>query len=78
MHIFAAQLSPQVAAVCPEPAEAGTRAALIATQMLGFALCRYVLLLPPMVRPSADEVAGWLGPTIQRYLTQPLTPPIDG
>jgi AcrR family transcriptional regulator len=71
-QIFATQLAPQVAAICPDPAEAATRAALIATQMLGFALCRYVLRLPPVSHASTDEIAGWLGPTIQRYLTQSL------
>jgi hypothetical protein len=41
---------------------------LIATQVLGLALCRYVLRLPPVVAMSHDEVVAWLGPTVQRYL----------
>jgi AcrR family transcriptional regulator len=67
-QIFANQLTPHVAAVCPDPAQAATRATLVASQMLGFALCRYVLRLPPAVHMSTEEVAGWLGPTLQRYL----------
>ena len=44
------------------------RAGLVATQVLGLALCRYVLRLPPVVAMSRDEVVAWLGPTVQRYL----------
>jgi AcrR family transcriptional regulator len=66
-QIFVAQLKPMVAGLVP--AEAAVRAGLLATQMLGFALCRYVLRLPPVVTMSRDDIVGWLGPTIQRYLT---------
>ncbi len=65
--IFGIQLQPLVAAWAP-PGEAGKRAGLIATQILGLALCRFVLRLPPVVDMSQDEVVEWLGPTIQRYL----------
>jgi AcrR family transcriptional regulator len=65
--IFGTQLEPLVASVAPA-SEAGMRAGLIATQILGMALCRFVLRLPPVVAMSNDEVVDWLGPTIQRYL----------
>jgi hypothetical protein len=48
--------------------QASTRAGLIATQILGLALCRFVLRLPPVAEMSRDDVVNWLGPTIQRYL----------
>jgi ABC-type Zn2+ transport system substrate-binding protein/surface adhesin len=37
--------------------------------MLGLALTRYVLELPPIAALSAAELVAWMGPTIQRYLT---------
>jgi AcrR family transcriptional regulator len=64
--IFSSQLWPVIAKV--NPADAPRRAGLIATQVLGLALCRYVLRLPPVIAMSHDEVIAWLGPTIQRYL----------
>ncbi|MEU8786527.1 TetR family transcriptional regulator [Streptomyces sp. NPDC048637] len=67
--VFAEQIEPVLAAVCPVPEEAPTRAALIASQILGMALCRYVLHIPPAVGLSRDEVIAWLAPTVQRYLT---------
>ncbi|MEU6882820.1 TetR family transcriptional regulator [Streptomyces sp. NPDC046712] len=69
--IFAAQLGPIALGVCPDPAEAPRRAALVASQILGMALARYVLRLPPAVTMSREEVVAWLGPTVQRYLTAP-------
>lgn len=66
-EIFAAQLRPAIAAL--NPADAPRRAVLIASQMLGVALCRLVLKLPPIVEMSHAELASWLGPTLQRYLT---------
>ncbi|MCV7031691.1 TetR/AcrR family transcriptional regulator [Mycobacterium sherrisii] len=68
--IFQAQIQPLAAALVPE-AQAATRAGLVATQILGMALCRFVLRLPPVVQMSNDEVVEWLGPTIQRYLAAP-------
>ncbi|MEU9111908.1 TetR family transcriptional regulator [Streptomyces sp. NPDC048483] len=67
--IFADQIRPALEAVCPVPEEAATRAALIASQILGMALCRYVLHMPPAVALSHDELIAWLAPTVQRYLT---------
>ncbi|OKK05821.1 TetR family transcriptional regulator [Streptomyces sp. CB03234] len=67
--VFKAQLGPIAAGVCPDPADAPRRAALAASQILGMALARYVLRLPPAVDMSREEVIAWLGPTIQRYLT---------
>ncbi|MEH1013564.1 TetR family transcriptional regulator [Micromonospora sp. CPCC 206060] len=70
-QIFGAQLAPALARVCPDPADAARRAGLVATQMLGLALTRYILRLPPVVAMSPDELATWLGPTLDRYLTTP-------
>src|SRR6266704_2493597 len=67
--IFATQVMPAVAPLCKDRATAATRVGLIATQMLGMALCRYVLRLPPVVALDRAALIGWLAPTIQRYLT---------
>jgi AcrR family transcriptional regulator len=67
--IFAGQIGPVAARLAPDPAQAATRAGLVATQMLGFALCRFVLRLPPMVALPAEEAVAWISPTVQRYLT---------
>ncbi len=69
--IFGEQLLPLARQVCPDPEQHPTRAALIATQLLGLALTRYVLRLPPAVALRAEEVVAWLAPTLQRYLTAP-------
>uniref|UniRef100_A0AAU2V5Z5 TetR family transcriptional regulator n=1 Tax=Streptomyces sp. NBC_00003 TaxID=2903608 RepID=A0AAU2V5Z5_9ACTN len=67
--IFAEQLVPIAAGVCPEPADAPRRAALVSSQILGMAMARYVLRFPPAVAMSREEVIAWLAPTLQRYLT---------
>jgi len=67
--IFGAQLGPVVAKITGGAPDAPRRAGLVATQMLGFALCRYVLKLPPVVGLDRDEAIAWLAPTVQRYLT---------
>jgi AcrR family transcriptional regulator len=63
--IFAAQLLPAIAKLVPD--DAPRRTGLIATQVLGMALSRYVLKLPPVVAMSREELIDWLGPTLQRY-----------
>jgi AcrR family transcriptional regulator len=67
--IFAGQVVAAISALFPEPATAAARAGLLATQMLGLALSRYVLKLPPVVAMAPAELIAWLGPTVQRYLT---------
>jgi AcrR family transcriptional regulator len=68
--IFAQQIGPVVVQVSPDSGSAAGRAGMTATQVLGLALCRYVLRFPPVVDMSVDEVVRWLGPTLQRYLTE--------
>ena len=65
-EIFAGQLLPAIAEINPDRPQ--LRASLVATQMLGLAMCRYVLRLPPIVEMSREEIVDWLGPTVQRYL----------
>lgn len=67
-EIFATQLGPVAARLCPDPSSAPVRAGLAASQILGMALTRYILRLPPVVAMTHDEIVAWLGPTIQRYL----------
>ena len=48
------------------------RAALAASQMMGLALARYVVLVEPLASAEPDLVVALVGPTIQRYLTGTL------
>jgi AcrR family transcriptional regulator len=66
--IFAAQLAPVIAKLSGDAPDALVRASLASSQVLGMALCRYVLAFPPLVTMSRDEVVEWIGPTLQRYL----------
>ena len=65
-EIFAAQLEPLAERLAPD--EPRRRAGLISTQVLGLALCRYVLKLPPVVALTRAELIAWIAPTVQRYL----------
>ncbi|MEU7582233.1 TetR family transcriptional regulator [Streptomyces sp. NPDC041068] len=67
--VFKEQILPVAHEVCPDPAEAPTRAALCASQVLGLALTRYVLRFPATVALTREEITDWLAPTLQRYLT---------
>ncbi|AZP17751.1 TetR/AcrR family transcriptional regulator [Streptomyces aquilus] len=69
--IFRDQLLPVARQVCPDPEQIPVRAALTASQLLGLALTRYVLRIPPAVALHPEEIVAWLGPTVQRYLTAP-------
>ncbi|MEV6111297.1 TetR family transcriptional regulator [Streptomyces sp. NPDC052109] len=69
--VFRDQLLPVARQVCPDPGQVPARAALCAAQLLGLALTRYVLRLPPARELPREELLAWLGPTVQRYLTAP-------
>jgi AcrR family transcriptional regulator len=49
--------------------EADLRPNLVASQLLGLGVARYVLRLQPLADMSEEEVVRWIGPTLQRYLT---------
>jgi AcrR family transcriptional regulator len=52
-----------------DPEQIPFRTGLVGTQMLGLALARYVVQLPPVATADADALAAAVGPTIERYLT---------
>ncbi len=45
------------------------RASLVASQMLGVAIARYVLKIEPLASADAADLIPFLAPTIERYLT---------
>jgi AcrR family transcriptional regulator len=57
------------AAAPGDGADADFRAALVASQVLGLALTRYVLQLGPLAGASDEALTEAIGPTIDRYLT---------
>jgi AcrR family transcriptional regulator len=63
---------PIAALVYEQAAERGT---LIAAQLLGLALCRYILRFEPLASLPADDVVAAVAPSVQRYLTRPAAPP---
>jgi AcrR family transcriptional regulator len=68
-EIFATQMAPLIGKLSGEPrAAAAARAGLIATQILGLALCRYVLRLPPVVGLKRPDIVRRVGATVQAYL----------
>lgn len=67
--VFARQVAPALAVVAPDhPRE---RAALVGAQILGLALSRYVLRLPPLVAMSREDATRWIAPVLQHYLRSP-------
>lgn len=49
-------------------ADAELRATLVASQIAGLLLARYVLRLAPIATASVDDLVVRVGPTVQRYL----------
>jgi len=71
--VFGAQVANAIATIVDDRAEAATRAGLVSTQMLGLALCRYILRFAPVVALDLDTLIATVSDTVQRYLTGPLT-----
>ena len=47
------------------------RASLAGAQLIGMAMLRYVVKVEPIASADGDQIVAWLGPTIQRYFTDP-------
>ncbi|MDM4719940.1 TetR family transcriptional regulator [Micromonospora sp. WMMA1363] len=54
------------------PAELSLRGALVASQLIGLAMTRYVVRLEPVASAPPETLVATVGPTVQRYLTAPL------
>jgi AcrR family transcriptional regulator len=55
-----------------DKAEAPLRATLVASQMAGLVMVRYVLKAEPLASAKPDAIAAAIGPNVQRYITGPL------
>lgn len=63
-------IGPLLASLVPDRPD--VRVPLVASQMIGLILARYVLALPPMAQMPADDVVARVGPVVQHYLTGDL------
>jgi AcrR family transcriptional regulator len=69
-EFLVAQVLRRVLGTLDHPArEAEARGSLVASQLIGVVMTRYVLKLEPLASASPDELVAAIGPTVQRYLT---------
>jgi AcrR family transcriptional regulator len=47
------------------------RASLVASQLIGLVMLRSIVKIEPLASAPPARVADWIGPTLQRYLTDP-------
>lgn len=71
-RIFEGQLLKFVRELTGDAPDARRRAAMVSTQVLGLAYCRYILELPAVVEIDAETLARTLTPVLQHYLTGDL------
>jgi len=64
-----------MAGVPGAPEEVALRGNLVATQMVGIMLVRYVVKLEPLASASPEDVVRLVAPNVQHYLTGPLDLP---
>jgi AcrR family transcriptional regulator len=69
--VFVEQVAAALRPLGP-PGDDARRAALVASQLLGVALTRYLLRLPGIADRPRDELLADVAPTIQRYLLEGL------
>jgi AcrR family transcriptional regulator len=68
-------LRPLMAAMDGTPEERLWRANLAASQLVGLIFTRYVVRLEPLASASHADVVRSIAPTVQRYLTGPVSRP---
>jgi len=52
--------------------DADLRATLVGSQLIGLAMMRYIIHIEPLASANVDQIVAAMGPTIQRYLMEPL------
>jgi AcrR family transcriptional regulator len=63
-----------VAELGGDPDDRRLRSGLVATQMIGFALMRYVWKIEPIASMSEEQVLATVAPNVQRYIEGDLWP----
>jgi AcrR family transcriptional regulator len=58
-----------------DPKEAPLRGSLVATQLIGLGIIRYVLKVEPLASAPPETVVAAIAPNIHRYLLEPLPVP---
>jgi AcrR family transcriptional regulator len=53
--------------------DAALRANLVGSQVIGLTMARYIVQVEPLASTDPETVAAAVGPTLQRYLLEPLT-----
>jgi AcrR family transcriptional regulator len=69
LQVFVDQVAPALAAVVPD--HAADRAALVGSQLLGLAVARYILGVPPLAGMGDAQLIEWLRPVLAHYLADP-------
>ncbi len=59
-----------------DPDVRAARASLVASQLIGLVMTRYVLRLEPLASASHDSIVAAIGPNVQRYLTGDIELPV--
>ncbi|HWF15401.1 MAG TPA: TetR family transcriptional regulator [Acidimicrobiales bacterium] len=49
------------------------RTAMVSSQLMGLAFTRYILRVPPMSTATPRQIGHWVGPTLDRYVKEPLS-----
>ena len=62
-------MAPALSAVVPD--HAAERAALVGSQLLGLAVARYMLGVPPLAGMDDALLIEWLRPVLAHYLADP-------
>ncbi len=48
------------------------RTAMVSSQLMGLAFTRYILRVPPISTANPKQIGRWVGPTLDRYVKDPL------
>jgi AcrR family transcriptional regulator len=66
LKVFVGRVAPALEAVVPD--RAAERAALVGSQLLGLAVARYILCIPPLADMEDADLIEWLRPVLAHYL----------
>ncbi|HEX6756527.1 MAG TPA: TetR family transcriptional regulator [Mycobacteriales bacterium] len=67
-EFFTERMLGRIAAALDRP-DAELRGSLVASQLVGLAMVRYIIRIEPLASASVDQVVAAVAPTLQRYLT---------